>query len=66
MLVQLSYLFGGYHTVLDTAGLTLAQYARSGFFELVMVASLASGLKMLNAYMFINRDRWYGGGPPRW
>ncbi len=41
VLVQLSYFFGGHHTVLDTAGLTMAQYARSGFFELVMVVSLA-------------------------
>ena len=41
VLVQLSYFFGGHHTVLDTSGLTLAQYARSGFFELVMVVSLA-------------------------
>ena len=41
VLVQLSYFFGGHHTVLDTAGLTLAAYARSGFFELVMVVSLA-------------------------
>lgn len=27
----------------------------------LMITALASGLKMLNAYMFINRDRWYGG-----
>jgi beta-galactosidase len=29
--------------------------------KFLMVAALASGLKMLNAYMFVNRDRWYGG-----
>ncbi len=27
----------------------------------LMISALASGMKMLNAYMFINRDRWYGG-----
>lgn len=27
----------------------------------LMIAALASGIKMLNAYMFVNRDRWYGG-----
>ncbi len=41
VLVQLSYLFGGFRTVLDTPNLTLASYARHGFFELVTVASLA-------------------------
>lgn len=46
VLVQLSYLFGGYTTVLSTADLTLAQYARRGFFELVTVAALALPLLM--------------------
>lgn len=41
VVVQLSYFFGGHTTVLTTTGLTLAHYARSGFFELVVVASLA-------------------------
>ncbi len=41
VVVQLSYLFGGLPTVLDTPNLTLASYARRGFFELVLVASLA-------------------------
>jgi hypothetical protein len=27
----------------------------------LMITALASGVKMLNAYMFVNRDRWYGG-----
>jgi hypothetical protein len=40
MAVQLRYLFGGASMVEVTAGLTYAQYARSGFFELVATAAL--------------------------
>jgi hypothetical protein len=40
MAVQLRHLFGGTEHVLTTAGLTLAEYARSGFFELVTVTTL--------------------------
>ena len=40
VLVQVRYFFGGAATVQATAGLTYAQYARSGFFELVWVAAL--------------------------
>ena len=40
MLVQLRYLFGGTDHVLATAGLTYAEYARRGFFELVTVTAL--------------------------
>lgn len=38
--IQTGYLFGGAETVLRTTGLTLAEYARRGFFELVAVATL--------------------------
>jgi hypothetical protein len=38
--LQLPYLFGGMHHVFALPGLTLAQYARHGFFELAIVASL--------------------------
>jgi hypothetical protein len=41
MLAQLRYLFGGAEHVLSTAGLTYAEYARRGFFELVVVTGLA-------------------------
>lgn len=41
--LQLAYLFGGLDTLAAT-GLPYAQYARSGFFELVWVAVLAGGL----------------------
>lgn len=47
LLVQIPYFFGGHSTVLDTAGLTMAQYARRGFFELVTVASLALPLLLI-------------------
>lgn len=40
VLVQIRYFFGGAATVQATVGLTYAQYARSGFFELVWVAAL--------------------------
>lgn len=38
--VQVTVLFGGRGHVLETSGLTYAQYARSGFFELLAVAAL--------------------------
>lgn len=40
VLLQLTVLFGGRTQVLETAGLTYAQYARGGFFQLVAVAFL--------------------------
>jgi hypothetical protein len=43
VLLQLRYLFGGQDSLAVT-GLPYAQYARSGFFELVWVAFLAGGL----------------------
>lgn len=41
VVVQLRYLFGGASLVTIKPGLTYAEYARSGFFELVAVAALA-------------------------
>lgn len=40
VLLQLRWLFGGAEVVLATTGLTVAEYARAGFFELVGVAAL--------------------------
>lgn len=37
---QLGYLFGGLEVINSTTGLTVAEHARSGFFELLAVASL--------------------------
>ena len=42
--VQLTVLFGGSQRVLSTAGLTYAEYARSGFFELVTVSFFVLGI----------------------
>ena len=39
--VQFAVLFGGAHRVRVTAGLTYAQYARTGFIQLIVVAGLA-------------------------
>ncbi len=38
--LQARYLFGGDAVILETAGLTYAEYARGGFFELVTVGTL--------------------------
>jgi len=45
--VQLRYFFGGSALVQATTGLTYAEYARSGFFELVAVAALVLPLLLL-------------------
>ena len=44
VLLQLGYLFGGSDMIMNTSGLTVAEYARRGFFELVAVAALTLGL----------------------
>jgi hypothetical protein len=49
--VQVRYLFGGAATVSATAGLTYAEYARHGFFELVVVTALALPLLLLAHWM---------------
>jgi hypothetical protein len=43
VVLQVAYLFGGQDTV-AASGMPYAQYARRGFFELVLVAILAGGL----------------------
>jgi len=47
MAVQLRYLFGGAGLVEVTAGLTYAEYARRGFFELVAAAALVVPILLL-------------------
>lgn len=44
--IQFAYFFGGEHTV-QVAGISYAQYARRGFFELVAVSVLTLGLSLL-------------------
>ncbi|MBO3744916.1 DUF4173 domain-containing protein [Streptosporangiaceae bacterium NEAU-GS5] len=61
VIVQITVLFGGNRRVLQTAGLTYAEYARSGFFELVTVSVFVLGLVGLAAGLLrpANRvDRW--------
>jgi predicted benzoate:H+ symporter BenE len=45
---QAAWLFGGQTVVMETAGLTSADYARRGFFELAMVSAMV--LPMLLAF----------------
>lgn len=47
VLVQLRYFFGGNEIVQERTGLTYAEYAREGFFELVAVAALALGVLLV-------------------
>ena len=59
--VQLRVLFGGQAYVLSTTGLTLAEYARSGFFVLFVVAALI--LYMLLAMNATLREGSIGNWP---
>jgi hypothetical protein len=54
--VQLRYLFGGAAWVQAVAGLSYAEYARRGFFELVAVAALVLAL-LLVAHWLLNPRR---------
>lgn len=56
VLVQLRYLFGGADLVAVTPGLSYAEYARRGFFELVAVAALVVPLLLL-ADWSVRRER---------
>jgi Domain of unknown function (DUF4173) len=47
VLVQLRYLFGGSELVRSETGLTYAEYARQGFFELVAAAALVLPLLLI-------------------
>lgn len=55
VLVQLRYFFGGSELVLKTMGLTYADYARRGFFELVAVAMLVLPL-LLAVHWLLRKD----------
>ncbi|GGX62753.1 DUF4153 domain-containing protein [Saccharospirillum salsuginis] len=47
VVLQLSYLFGGYEAIQGVSGLTVANYARRGFFELVVIAGLTLGVLLV-------------------
>jgi hypothetical protein len=51
VIVQFRYLFGGSSLVEVTPGLTYAEYARRGFFELVAVAALVLPLLLLTDWL---------------
>ncbi len=56
VLVQVRYFFGGSSLVQATTGLTYAEYARSGFFELLAVAALVLPLLLLLHWLMAQRD----------
>ena len=55
VIVQARYLFGGEALIRTTVGLTYAEYARHGFFELVTVAGLVLPV-LLGAQALLRRD----------
>lgn len=57
--VQFAFLFGGRHRVLVTPGLTYAEYARSGFFQLIAVAALTVGLILAAWDLGLRPDRMW-------
>jgi Domain of unknown function (DUF4173) len=57
VLVQFRYLFGGKGVVDATAGLTYAEYARHGFFELVAVAALTLPVLLVGDWSLRDGDR---------
>jgi len=66
--IQFRYLFGGAGLVVARTGLTYAEYARRGFFELVAVAALLLPLLLLVHWLLRHEDtrghrlfRWLAG-----
>jgi hypothetical protein len=57
VVIQVRYLFGGAGHVANTAGLTYAEYARHGFFELATVTALALPLLLLAHWLFRPENR---------
>ncbi|HLY61136.1 MAG TPA: DUF4173 domain-containing protein [Terriglobia bacterium] len=55
VIVQLRYFFGGDGFVQKTIGMTYAEYARHGFFELVTVAALVMPM-LLAAHWLLGKD----------
>ena len=58
--LQAAYLFGGLDTLALT-GMTYAEYARRGFFELVAVAVVAGGTVLVLEFLIRPRPRAYVG-----
>ncbi|MEU9886733.1 DUF4153 domain-containing protein [Sphaerisporangium sp. NPDC051011] len=64
VVVQITTLFGGNRKVVETAGLTYAEYARSGFFELVTVSVFVLAIVAVAAGVLApaGRQRWVLAG----
>ncbi|MFG1682772.1 DUF4153 domain-containing protein [Nonomuraea sp. NPDC049269] len=62
--VQITALFGGNALVLKTVGLTYAEYARQGFFQLVIVSLFVLGIVAVAAGLLRTerRERWLLAG----
>jgi hypothetical protein len=60
VVVQVKYFFGGAALVQATAGLTFAEYARSGFFELVTVAALVLPILLASHWLMRREKDWHG------
>jgi len=56
VVVQFRYLFGGADLVQQVTGMSYAEYARRGFFELVAVATLSLPLLLLTDWWLDQRD----------
>ena len=54
--IQFAYFFGGART-LEVAGITYAQYARRGFFELVAVSVLTLGLALVLDHVSVRQTK---------
>ncbi|MFD1541904.1 DUF4153 domain-containing protein [Nonomuraea guangzhouensis] len=64
VVVQITALFGGNALVLKTVGLTYAEYARQGFFQLVIVSLFVLGIVAVAAGLLRTerRERWLLAG----
>ena len=54
--IQFAYFFGGQRTI-EVAGITYAQYARRGFFELVAVSVLTLGLSLFLDHVSVRQSK---------
>ena len=59
VLVQVRYFFGGAGQVLGSGGLTYAEYARRGFFELVTVTALVLPILLLAHWLLRSGKPWH-------
>lgn len=57
IIVQIRYYFGGEAIIQATTGLTYAEYARSGFFELVFVSALVLPILLSADWMLRRQNR---------